>query len=249
MARSTLPRHEAKRLAAVASTREDPVAEFERLEQARLAGEPLQYLEGTAAFGPIELLVDDRVLIPRPETEQLWELSLRLAGGPAVVVDLCTGSGALALAWKAASPGTRVLGADVSESALEVARANSLALGLEVEWLYGDLFEALPGDLRGQVDLIVCNPPYISEAEWPDLPDDVRREPQQALVAGPDGLEVLRRVAAGSVDWLRTGAWIVCEIGETQGPECVELFRARCDEVAVLPDLAGRDRFVVGRRR
>ena len=245
---SSLPGHEARRLAAVAAATAEPEEAFRRLEADRLGGAPLQYLEGSAPFGPLDLLVDERVLIPRPETEQLWELSRRLVPAPGVVVDLCTGSGALALAWKQVAASVRVVGADLSADALDVAAINAARLGLAVEWCQGDLFAALPEGLRGEVDLVTANPPYVSESEWRDLPDDVRREPRSALVAGPTGLEILVRIAADVSAWLRPGGWIACEIGETQSRDAEALFAALLDEVSIGADLSGRPRFVAGRR-
>jgi release factor glutamine methyltransferase len=241
----TLPAHELRRLKAVAGEDSERLA---ALVEARLGGEPLQYLEGTAAFGPLDLTVDDRVLIPRPETEQLWELATGLVDHPRVIVDVCTGSGALALALKSVFPVARVLATELSAGAAAVARANAARLGLTVEILEGDLFAPLPADLGGMVDLVVSNPPYVAEAEWSGLPEDVKREPVMALVAGPDGSEVLARIAGQAAAWLRPGGVVVCEIGETQGETVRDLFAAGLEEVRIRQDLAGRDRFVTARR-
>jgi release factor glutamine methyltransferase len=257
-----LPPHELARLAAAvtgrgrASLLAVPVAAGEEqarldaLVQRRLAGEPLQYLEGRLPFGPIEVRVDRRALIPRPETEQLWELAVDLLGkaGPGTpLVDVGTGSGALALALKHAFPTAPVYGTDVSADALALARENAEAAGLEVTFLEGDLLEPLPAALHGRVELIVSNPPYVSEAEWDLLPDEIRlHEPRQALVAGPVGTEVLARLAAEAYWWLGVGGWLVCEIGETQGEAVLDLFGAY--ERRVRPDLAGRPRFLVARK-
>jgi release factor glutamine methyltransferase len=240
----TLPAHELRRLRAAAGEDPDRLA---NLVEARLGGEPLQYLEGTAPFGPLDLVVDDRVLIPRPETEQLWELARGLVDHPQVIVDLCTGSGALALALKLVFPAARVLATELSPGAVAVARANVLRLGLEVEVLEGDLLAPLPADLAGTVDLVVSNPPYVAESEWSALPADVKREPAMALVAGPDGTEMVARIAGGVGGWLRPGGVVACEMGETQGNVVRALF-AGLDEVRIHRDFAGRDRFVTGRR-
>lgn len=246
---SRLPVHEAARLWTVACASADPEATFRSLEARRLGGRPLQYLEGSAAFGPLELVVDDRVLIPRPETEQLWELATGLVMSPSTIVDLGTGSGAMALALKADHPDARVIGVDLSADALDVARLNGARLGIEVEWCHGDLWEALDRDLEGRVDLVVSNPPYVAANEWEELPPDVRQEPREALVAGPTGLEVLERIVAGAERWMAPGGGVACEIGETQGRACRELFSTALAEVEIMTDLTGRDRFVVGRRR
>jgi release factor glutamine methyltransferase len=232
----------------VAESSTDREVAFRDLEARRLAGTPLQYLEGSAAFGPLDLIVDDRVLIPRPETEQLWELASGLIATPLVIIDLGTGSGALALALKTAHPAARVVGVDRSADALEVARLNGERLGIAVEWRHGDLWDALDETWEGRIDLVVSNPPYLSEDEWELLPDDVKREPREALVAGPTGLEVLERIAGGAARRLAPGGRVACEIGETQGAACRRLFESTLSGVEVICDLAGRDRFVTGRR-
>jgi release factor glutamine methyltransferase len=256
-----LPAHEADRLAAAvtgspgrsrareALTREERQA-FEALAARRMNGEPLQYLEGTAAFGPIEVAVDRRALIPRPETEGLWELAVAAlpdAGPGTVVADLGTGTGALALALKHAFPAARVYGVDDDAAALSLARENASRLGMEVEFLHGDLFDALPDRLMGRIDLAVSNPPYVAEAEWEGLPADVREhEPRHALVAGPRGTEVLERIAEDGYWWLGVGGYLLCEIGETQGAEMERAFGAF--DRHIRRDLAGRDRYVVARK-
>ncbi|MEX1005635.1 MAG: peptide chain release factor N(5)-glutamine methyltransferase [Acidimicrobiia bacterium] len=217
---------------------------FADLLARRAGGEPLQYLEGTAAFGPFDLVVDGRVLIPRPETEGLWELAAGAVTDPRLVLDLCTGSGALAIALSASFPEARVIGADISSEALTVARENGLRHAPAVEWVLGDLFDALDAQLVGAFDLIVSNPPYVASSEWARLPDDVRREPRLALVSGPTGLEVLRRIASESSAWLAAGGVVVCEIGETQADPVREVFDGFAS-VEIRPDLQGRDRYVV----
>ena len=245
-----LPAHERWRLLAVVTGQNLPEgrregsltaaqqAEFESLANRRLQGEPLQYLEGTVVFGPIEVAVDERVLIPRPETEYLFELVSKRPA-PSLVVDLGTGSGALALALRRIFPSARVIGTDLSGASLEVAQANGVANGLPVEWLEGDLFDVLPVELAGRIDLLVANPPYIAEDDWVGLPDDVRREPRLALVAGPTGTEVAEKILGGVRPWLApTGeAWI--EVGEDQAQALARRFLAQ-----VVVDQYGRDRFL-----
>lgn len=240
-----LPPHELRRLMVAA---DGNPTRYAALVARRLRGEPLQYVEGSAAFGPLDLVVDPRVLIPRPETEQLWELACSLAEDPRLVLDLGTGSGALALALAHRFPAARVIAVDASRDALDVAVDNGRRLDLEVEWLAGDLFDPVPSELQGRLDLVVSNPPYVAEGEWDELPEDVRREPRQALVAGPAGTEVLDRIAAEVRPWLSPGGWVLCEIGETQGAHVEAGFAAALEQVEVRTDLAGRDRFVIGRR-
>ena len=249
--------HEVRRLLAVASGRHwtelllgvelttGEVEAFRALVEKRRSGEPLQYIEGVVPFGPIEVAVDRRVLIPRPETEQLFELACDAVEAPQVIVDLCTGSGNLALALKHTFRTAAVYATDLSGDAIDVARYNAAEAGLDVTFLDGDLFEPLPEHLRGRVDLIVSNPPYIAESEVPDLPADVRdHEPHMALVAGPAGDEVLRRIAADAPGWLKPGGTIICEISEFHAPEVAGHF-ADLDG-AIEMDLSGKERFVIG---
>lgn len=236
----TLPDHELERLRRVAGSN----GSVDELIARRMRGEPLQYIEGTAQFGPLELLVDNRVLIPRPETESLFELAAKMVRLPEVVVDLCTGSGALALLLKRTFPGASVFATDISPEAIEVATANMYRTGQSIYLAQGDLFEPLPASLLGEVDLIVANPPYVAEAEYSGLPDDVRHEPKVALVAGSSGIEVIQAIGASASQWLRPGGVMVCEIGETQGVAAVSSFNDI--PMVVRKDLSGRDRFVVG---
>lgn len=254
-----LPRHEARRLLAKATGRDGhallmlesvdgaAAGRFRTLVRRRRAGVPLQYLEGTVQFGPIELLIDPRALIPRPETEQLWELVVRHYDGmPQVVVDLCTGSGNLALACKWAWPRASVIAVDASPDAAELAGANVAFTGLDVEVLVGDLFAPLPDRLRGAVDVLVANPPYLGVDEVASLPVEVRdHEPRAALVAGAEGDEVVRRIAEGAPRWVRPGGLVACEISEFRTTSVEAAFAPLKGEI--LPDLTGRPRFAVGR--
>lgn len=235
----TIPDHEMSRLESLAGSE----TQLEDLIARRLAGEPLQYIEGTAAFGPLELVVDERVLIPRPETEGLYELATRLVRTPEVIVDLCTGSGALGLALKSFFPGASVFATDISAAAIEVAAFNRHRTGHHVFLAEGNLFDPLPTAILGTVDLIVANPPYVADVDFSGLPRDVQREPRIALVSGPTGLEVIQQIGASAATWLRPGGVVICEIGERQGVSASSSFR---DLPAVVrQDLTGRDRYVV----
>lgn len=206
---------------------------------ARGAGEPLQYLEGRVQFGPVEVAVDARVLIPRPETEYMFDLAAKGAVAPRVIVDLCTGSGALALALRRVFPAARVIGTDNSVAALSVARSNGTEVEwLQVEWFEGDLFAALPEDLQGEIDLLVANPPYVAAGEWGALPADVQREPVEALVAGPNGTEVVERILTELEVWMSPGGQAWVEIGESQG------WLGERFGVDVVKDQYGVDRFL-----
>lgn len=234
-----IPPHELSRLEAVAG----PSQPLEDLVARRLGGEPLQYIEGSAPFGPLDLLVDERVLVPRPETEGLFEIASKMVRNPEVIVDLCTGSGALALALKKEFPSAAVFATDMSEAAIEVAMENKHRNRLDVYLALGDLFDPLPASVLGEVDLLVANPPYVSEEEFEALPKDVKHEPRVALVAGRSGLEVIRRIGVSASVWLRPGGVLVCEIGETQGAAATSSF---LDLPTVLrQDLSGRDRYIV----
>ncbi len=219
-------------------------------------GEPLQYVLGEWTFRRVTLAVDRRVLIPRPETELVAEAALEKASsvGPTrVVADLGTGSGAigLALAYELPLVGTTVWITDVSDDALDVARANIAGLGpagVNVRTASGSWFEALPADVR--CDVIVSNPPYVAVGS-PDLEPSVGEwEPHRALFAGADGLDDLRRIVQAAPGRLRDGGWLVLEIGADQGAAVAALLRdAGFADVEIRPDLAGLDRIALGRTR
>ena len=252
-----LPRHEVERLLTKATGRSrtdlllgvtldgSGTAAFETLLARRRAGEPLQYLEEQIPFGPVGISVDPRVLIPRPETEQLFDLATHRISAPMVIVDLCTGSGNLALALKHTFPAAVVYATDISADAAAVAEQNAREAGLDVTVLAGDLFDPVPEHLQGRVDLVVANPPYLAAHELADLPVEVRdHEPTVALVAGPNGDEVLAAIASEALRWLAPGGTIICEISEFHGEEMADLFSAFDGEIH--QDLAGKDRFIVG---
>ena len=231
------------------------VAFVEGMVERRRGGEPLQYVLGVWGFRRLELVVDRRVLIPRPETEMVVEVALeelrRLAAVRPLAVDLGTGSGAIAISLALEMPRARVWGTDRSEEALAVARANLSGMGASVATRVrlsaGDWFAALPPNLAGQVDLIVANPPYVGASEV--LPAEVAEwEPAGALVAGPTGLEAVADILAGAPAWLRRPGAVVLEIAPHQAGVARELASAAgFDEVDVRPDLAGRPRALVAR--
>ena len=220
----------------------------------RLAGEPLQYVMGRWAFRHLDLLVDARVLIPRPETELVAQVALEAARAvqpTRVVVDLGTGSGAigLSLAHELPLAGTTVWLTDVSHDALDVARANLAGIGrngANVRIAAGDWFAALPADLAGTVDVLVANPPYVAEGD-DDVEDVVaRHEPHLALFSGNDGLDAIRAIAAGVCNWLRPGGVLVLEIGHQQGAAVRDVLAAHgLRDVQIRCDLTGRDRIAV----
>ena len=232
------------------------VTRLDRMTERRAAGEPLQYVLGHWPFRMLDLMVDRRVLIPRPETEQVVEVALReldRVGGrerSTTVVDLGTGSGAIALAVATERVRTSVWATDVSGAALEVARANLAGTGragARVRIELGEWFAALPDELRGTVDLVVTNPPYVPAAA--PLPAAVADwEPPSALLAGPDGLDDVRRIVDEAPSWLTDEGALVCELSPEQGATAVELALDSFAEAELTPDLTGRDRALVARR-
>jgi release factor glutamine methyltransferase len=209
----------------------------------RLRREPVAYVLGRKGFRHLELAVDSRVLVPRPETELLVELALELR--PRRVLDMGTGSGAVALAIAAELPSCSVTVTDTSAAALEVARANAARLGLAERV---DFVKAmLPPELGG-FELLVANLPYVGEAEWGRLEPEVAEwEPREALLAGPDGLDVLRVAIPAAAGVAPVAAF---EVGAGQAPTVAELlFEAGFGTVETRPDLAGIPRVVIGRSR
>jgi release factor glutamine methyltransferase len=221
-----------------------PVRVFQDLVRRRSVGhEPVAYLVASKGFRSIELEVDSRVLVPRPETELLVELALGLPPA-ARVLDVGTGSGAVALALKQERPDLLVCGADISADALELARSNAARLGLEVEFFQADLLDGLSTDWGA----ILSNPPYIAESERSTLPIDViGHEPELALMAGADGLDVIRPliIAAGQSE----ARLLALELGGGQATTVAELVTAAgFGAVTTHRDLAGIERVVVGER-
>jgi release factor glutamine methyltransferase len=238
-----LPKHELRRIEERARNQR----EYDELVARREAGEPLQYVVARWGFRTLDLYVDRRVLIPRPETEVVAGVAIELQ--PDVVVDLGTGSGAIACALAVETKASRIIATDASAKALEVARANVAALGqpaLRVEVYEGDWFAAVPPDLRGAIDVIVTNPPYIGEGE--ELPSEVIDwEPRPALIAGPTGLEAIERIVRESREWLRPGGALVAEIAPHQRDAVLAMCRDHAS-VDVRKDLTGRDRVLVATR-
>jgi len=266
-------RAEVRRLAildaplADAGTDDGTARTFAALVERRAAREPLQHLTGVAPFRHLELAVGPGVFVPRPETEQVAQVAIDEAAavvaarGTAVVVDLCTGSGALALAVATEVPGAQVHAVELDRSAFEWAERNVAAAGGAVRLVRGDARRAL-GELDGTVDVVVSNPPYVPPDAVPVDPEVARHDPAVALYGlGPDGLEVPRGVTAAAARLLRPGGLYVMEHAEVQAAAARAMVEAATlpdhagpagpafRSVSTLPDLTGRARMVVARRR
>jgi len=204
------------------------LAQFKELIKRRIAQEPTQYITGKAQFFSLDLIVDKRVMIPRPETELLVEEALKLIEEETTVVDLGTGAGNIAVALAKNAPAVHIFATDISKEALQVAEENARTHKVEgsISFHQGNLFEALNGlSLEAKVDIIISNPPYVSEAEYDKLPPEVRDwEPKEALFAKEEGLEVHRRIIAGADSFLKSGGWLLLEIGQGQAEKIRETF-------------------------
>jgi release factor glutamine methyltransferase len=245
------------------------VEHLDDMLERRAGGEPLQYVLGRWDFLGLDLLVDRRVLVPRPETEVVAQTAIdeavRLGARPGThdawgagataysVADLGTGSGAIGLAMARALADAEVWATDVSEEALAVARANLAGAGssaIRVRLQAGSWFGALPRELRGRFKVVVSNPPYVAEHEVADLPPDVADwEPRLALVSGPSGLEAIETIVTDAPQWLDPGgAALVVELAPHQAGAATEMARAAgFADVDVRRDLADRDRVLVAR--
>ena len=226
----------------------------------RLTGEPLQYVMKSWAFRHLDVLVDNRVLIPRPETEVMVQAALDLAremiskaNSKLRVAELGTGSGVIGLSLESELPrgSNEVWLTDLSADALEVARANLAGLGLingDVRVAQGSWFAALPSELKNSFDLIVSNPPYIALYD-PSVESSVlNHEPHLALFAGSDGLDAYREIISHADEWLVTNGWIVLEIGHQQGDAVRELLAQNSfKQIEIRKDLAGRDRIALAK--
>ena len=213
-----------------------------RLER-RLAGEPTQYIEGEAWFMGLRFRVDERVLIPRQDTEALCEEALKRMPVRADALDLCTGSGALAVAMAKYRPGARVAATDLSADALEVARENARLNGVSIRFLRGDGFAPVGGM---KFDMIVCNPPYLSRQDMGEISEEVRREPEMALFGGEDGLDFYRRFSAELEEHLKPGGYAMFEAGMGQAEAILEILKnaTNAPKMGTIYDLNGVERVI-----
>lgn len=214
----------------------------------RCTGTPLQHVTGEQGFRRLVLEVRPGVFVPRPETEVLVDVGLRSihAIETPIVVDVCAGSGAVALAVADEHPGAEVYATDVSEAAVELAQANAARLGMRIDVRHGDLFEPLSADLEGGVDLVCANPPYVPVGRRDALPADVLADPEAAVFGDP---ALYERLFEGGQTWLRPGGTVAVEIDdEAAQAVAAAATAAGFADVTVHPDLNGRDRVVSGRR-
>jgi release factor glutamine methyltransferase len=223
---------------------------YHQLIERRARSEPVAYIVGQKEFYGLDLLVDHRVLIPRPETELLVEKAIKISQRQSVVADIGTGSGAIAVSLAVHLPQVLVYATDASRGALEVAAHNCRRHHVEdrVHLLQGHLLEPLPEP----VDVIVANLPYVSQAELAQLPPEISRyEPREALDGGPDGLDHIRCLLAEAGEHLKPRGVILLEIGATQGEAVVAMARRHfpAARVEIVPDYAGLDRIVMIRTR
>ena len=222
----------------------DEAAALEALVARRLAGEPIAYIVGKREFFGLDFRVTDAVLIPRPDTELLVELALERLAQDASVLDMGTGSGAIAVAIAHTRPDARVSALDASDAALEIARANAAANGAVVRFLHSDWYAALAAE---RFDMIVSNPPYIASGDVHLSEGDLRFEPVSALTDHADGLSALRKIIAGAGTHLAPGGWLLMEHGYDQAAQVRELLAEHgYAQVQSWRDLAGIERVSQG---
>ena len=229
------------------------LARYRELIQRRRAGEPVAYIRGQKEFYGRVFHIDKRVLVPRPDTEILVETALRRSTASSLgsrYLDLCTGSGCVAVSLARERPTCKVFAVDLSPEALTVAEENALRLGsvFQMAFVLGDLFDPLAALPALRFELITANPPYITDSEFATLPADVRGfEPRLALTGGPDGLAIMRRVVGGARAKLRPGGVLAVEMGAGQGERVKALFQeAGFEDIAVDKDYGGHERVVSG---
>jgi len=231
---------------------------FEAAVNRRAHREPLQYITGRQEFWGLDFNVTPDVLIPRPETELVVESALKIirpAGRAVVVVDLCTGSGCIAVSLAKESDTVRIFATDTSERALAVAKGNAQnnKVSDRIRFLEGDLFGPMVElDLQGRVDLIVSNPPYVRSGDVPALQPEVRDfEPQLALTAGPEGTEIQERIIDAAPGFLRQGGSLIMEMGQGQSEPLIGIVKDTCKYKIpeILQDLAGIERVIIARKK
>lgn len=222
----------------------EDAAAYESLLMRRAAREPLQYITGEAPFMGLMLKAMPEVLIPRFDTETLCEQALQRLSGDERVLDLCTGSGALAVAIADHFSGAKVYAGDISPNAVALARQNALCCGVNITVRQGDLFMPFAGE---RFDMIVSNPPYIPSGDLPGLMAEVQAEPVLALDGGRDGLDFYRRIIKEAPCYLTANGWLLLEFGDGQAQAVTALLKESFEEITVYSDLNGMNRTVAGR--
>jgi release factor glutamine methyltransferase len=214
----------------------------------REAREPLQLILGTAAFRYLEIAVQPGVFIPRPETEVLAGLALDRLRAGAVVIEPCTGTGAISCSLASEGDPARVVATDINPTAVDLARRNA-APWPTVEVHHATLFAGVDPRLLGAVDVIVCNPPYLDHDQWLATDPEVRdHDPREALVGGETGWDVIADLVAASPHWLRAGGWVLIEDDPSRVAQTAQALEHHVGPATVEPDLTGRPRFAVARR-
>ena len=228
-----------------ATTRQ--ISQISRMLKKRISGEPLQYIIGNQAFCGLNFCVNQKVLIPRPETEILVEKALEKARGLKYpkILDLCTGSGCIAIVLKTQLPNAMVSASDISFGALRVAKKNAKQHSADIRWINSDLY----AKIDERFDLIVTNPPYINQKDYDALDTKVREhEPKKALLSGEDGLDAIRTIIGQAKQHLKASGWLLIEIGYDQRVQTEQLMEeAGFGEIQSFQDYSGFDRIVTGK--
>ena len=229
---------------------DDVVAQLRPLVTRRAAREPLQLIVGSVGFRYLDIEVRPGVFIPRPETEVLAGAAISRVPAGGIVVEPCTGTGAIAAAVAQETNAAAVVATDISEAAVELATANAKRADLPVNVLKGDLLDPVRRELRGAVDVLVSNPPYLTPDDLVhSQPEVLDWDPLEALVAGPSGHEVTDRLIAAALEWLRPGGWLLLEVDSARAAEAAARAEgAGLRDATILHDLTGTDRIVVARR-
>ncbi len=237
------------------------LAKYNELIYKRASHVPLQYITKRIEFMSLDFIVDERVLIPRPETEILVETVLKKANEPQyddkriTIIDIGTGSGNIAVSLAKNLSNVKIYACDISQEALTVAKENVQRHDVtdKIHLLHGNIFEAFSDNVdKGEVDFIVSNPPYISESELNSLEPELRdHEPLLALIAGDDGLFFYKLIIKGATDWLKPGGYLVIEMGETQANTIKKLMQIELhyDEIEIIKDLQGKERIIFAKRK
>ncbi|MCL2887940.1 MAG: peptide chain release factor N(5)-glutamine methyltransferase [Elusimicrobia bacterium] len=226
--------------------RDEEINRYNAVVDLRISGVPLAYITGTQDFCGHTFIIDEDVLIPRPETEELVEKTIKQLKNPRRLLDMCTGSGVIACTLAMKYHSAEVIGTDNSPAALLTAQKNADKFKLPVQFIYGDLFE----NIFGVFDAIISNPPYIPSAEIDGLSEEVKREPRAALDGGETGLDVITQIILYAPDFLESGGLLALEFGQNQEEQIKAIFDTNIwDNIVIEKDFAGINRFIFARKR